>query len=525
MGFFGRKKELEQENTSKSYRIKKKKKQIRNRKIGFAMILVQIIAELVFIALLLKINILPAKYMIMLSIVLILITAYNITSQLTTAHMIGKALAFLLSAALVTGSVYVYKTNGMLDMITGDDTKYEYCSVIVLNSDPATSLADTKNYGYGYNKFTDNINSEKSVEKINQKLGTGIKTSSFDDWGTLVDALYSQSVKTIIVNESYRSVITENIEGFNDKTKVIDTIKIESVQKDSKKNIVEDPFSIYIAGNDESSKLDTFGRNDVNIIATFNPVTRQALLVTTPRDYWIDIYSLSENGIKKDKLTHAGNFGIDSSMTTLENLYATNLDYYVLVNFTGTVGIVDALGGIDIYSELKFTTTNDTAPIHYTFEAGENADCDGAKTLAFCRERHVFDDGDNQRGRDQMLAIRGMITKISSPAILTKYVSVMNSVSDMFLTSVPQNTISQLIKDMINDPTAWNVQTYNVTGKTLQNIRSRLYPNDPELQHMDVTDPDMSTVNIAKTLMSKIRNGEVINVNEYVEGTKQVPTK
>jgi anionic cell wall polymer biosynthesis LytR-Cps2A-Psr (LCP) family protein len=147
----------------------------------------------------------------------------------------------------------------------------------------------------------------------------------------------------------------------------------------------------------------------------------------------------------------------------LENLYGTSIDYYVKVNFTGAIGIVDALGGITVNSEVAFTTSPDTAPDTYKFVVGEN-ECNGDKALAFCRERQAFPNGDNQRGRDQMIAIKGIFAKATSPAIITNYSSVLDSVSNMLTTNMPTSAITALVKDTLNDSTAWNIQSYNVTG-------------------------------------------------------------
>lgn len=498
----------------------RKKKKIRNRTIGYTLVTLQSILAIIFLWMLLTLDIIPNKYMIMLFFVLLLVTAYDIASQLTKAHIIGKSLAVVLSIVLLIGSIYIAKTNNMLNKISGTSVKTDYFAVIVLNTDPATTLSEAKYYSFGYNSSIDNANSEKVITKINDELKTDLKTSTYDDWDSLVKGLYNQEVKAIILNESYRDDIESKFNDFSEKTKVLQVIKLESEITKTTKKVITDPFTIYIAGTDSyNNNNPSTGKNDVNIIATFNPETRQIMLVTTPRDYYIKIYTNSETGVKTDKLTHAGNFGIDSSMTTLTNLYGIDFDYYVRINFTGTVDIVDALGGIDINSEIAFSTTYETAPITYHFAVGNNADCDGKKTLAFCRERMAFPLGDNQRGRDQMFAIQGIIAKATSPAILTNYASVMDSVSGMFVTSMPQDTITALIKDMLNDSTPWNVQTYNVTGTDLNDVRSNLYPNDKDLQEMDTTAPDYNSIHTAIELMSKVKNGEVFNVNEYIEST------
>ena len=503
-----------------SRKAKKKRKKLRNRYIGFSLIAIQIILSIVFLLLLFHFNIIPDEYMIMLITVLILISAYNIVSQFTKAHIIGKILSVLLSIALFTSSFYIVKTTNMLDTISNTSSANITISVIVLASDPAQNITDAKDYKFGCNSIIDKVNTDKAITKINEKVGTTIDTSTYSDWKALVNALYSKDVKAIILNEAYRSALQESLQesypNFSSETRVIDTITIENLNtpKASDKNVSTEPFSIYIAGNDEyGSKIASVGRNDVNIIAIFNPKTKQALLVTTPRDYYITLDNLAGNtGL--DKLTHAGNFGIEGSITALQNLYNTNIDYYVKVNFTGAVGIVDALGGITVDSELAFTTCSDTAPIPYKFVVGAN-ECNGEKALAFCRERQVLANGDNQRGRDQMIAIKAIFAKATSPAIITNYSAVLDSVSNMFATNIPTNTIAAMVKDTLSDSSTWNIQTYNVTG-TGATKKCQLFGFNA-----DVMIPDYSTVNNAIELMSKIKQGEAFDVDQYVNSQKE----
>lgn len=490
---------------------RKKKRRVRNRAVGLSLAAIQIIAAIIFLFLLFYLNIIPQKYMIMLVTVLILITAYNVTSQFTKAHIIGKLLAVVLSISLFSGSFYVYKTSGMLEAISGSNTANTTVSVIVLASDPATSIKDAKDYKFGYHSILDKLNTDKAIAEINTKLDSKIVTSTFIDWNALINGLYNKETNAIILNEAYRTTLEESFPDFGTKTKVIDTISIQTeLATAAKIDVSRQPFSIYIAGNDEyGSKISESGRNDVNIIATFNPKTRQVLLVTTPRDYYVTLDNL-EGKTGLDKLTHAGNFGINGSIAALSLLYGTDINYYIKVNFTGTVNIVDALGGITVNSEYAFTTCPDTAPVPYHFVVGENA-CNGEKALAFCRERQVLANGDNQRGRNQMSAIKGIIAKATSPAIISNYSEVLNSVSSMFVTSMPSSVITDLIKDTINDPTPWNIQTYNVTGT------GDMKPCQLFGDVRSVIVPDYNTVNAAISMMSKIKSGQVFDVDQYIQ--------
>lgn len=510
-----------EESASSSLNLSEQDKKNRRlyRIIGFSLIAVQVIICCIFLYMFINLDMFPMKHIIIVTAFIVLLTGFSIYNQFTRYHIIGKVIAVLLGIIAIFGCIYISKTQSVLDTVTDESaTKKDYVSVIVLNDDPAQSMDDTKDYVFSYNSIIDKANSEAIVEKINTQLATDIHSITYSDWDTLINALYDEDVNAIILNEAYRSTLEEEFSDFSDRTRVLYSYEIESnltsSTNTSRTDVTTEPFTVYIAGNDEyGDQLSEIGRNDVNIIATFNPKTKQMLLVTTPRDYYIPVDSLT-SGVAVDKLTHAGNFGVDSSMATLGRLYDTNIDYYIKVNFTGTMNIIDALGGITIDSKVAFTTSYDTSPIQYTFDVGKN-ECDGAKALAFCRERQTFAIGDNQRGLNQMIAIEAIMNKATSPSILTNYVNVLDSVSGFFATSMPQDTILSLIKDMLNDYSKWNVQSYNVTGEVGTGNSSFF-----QLKNMSVIMPDETSINTAKDLIDKIENGDVFDVDEYIGNTE-----
>ena len=473
-------------------RERRKKKQLIARSVGFALIGIEVIALIIFLAALFKLNMIPAKYMAMLIGILLLITVYNVLSQFTKAHWVGKVLAVLLAVVMFVGSSYIGKANSVISNIAGVTT--------------------------GYNKINNKDKAESLIQEVNTTLGTNVKTRTYDNWTNIINALYNNEVKVIVFNESNRAMLEEQFTDFEEKTKVIYTKTYTTQIKENvvNKNTATESFTIYVSGNDDYGAISANGRSDVNIVATFNPKTRQVLMVSTPRDYWVPVDTLSTDSNGKavtgyEKLTHAGNYGVDSSISTLESLYGVDVDYYVKVNFTGAVGVIDALGGITINSDVKFTNGEDAAPVAYNFVVGPN-ECDGEKALAFCRERQAFSDGDNQRGRNQMAAIEGMIDKATSTAILTQYNKVLDAVSGLIATNMPDSAISNLVKAQINDPTGWNIMSYSVSG-TGATKTGQLFG----IVGMSVIEPDYSTVNTAIELMSKVRNGEVFDIDQFLE--------
>ena len=206
--------------------------------------------------------------------------------------------------------------------------------------------------------------------------------------------------------------------------------------------ITKEPFVIYLSGVDTRGELTEKARSDVNILAVVNPQTKQVALINTPRDYYVDLAGTNS----KDKLTHAGLYGVETSMATLGNLYGVSVDHYIRINFAGFINIVDALGGVDVYSDQAFTSVG--SPGYYdptTFVEGWNH-LDGKAALAFARERHAFASGDIQRGINQMKVIDAMLNKIKSPALLMGFSKIMDAASDCFVTDFSQDQISALVR-------------------------------------------------------------------------------
>ncbi len=297
---------------------------------------------------------------------------------------------------------------------------------------------------------------------------------------------------------------------------ISDSLFFNQQNKDKRVIKKDESFIVYISGNDEYGKITEHGKSDVNILATVNPKTKQILLVSTPRDYYITISGFDESGnliTGLDKFTHAGNAGIQYSIEALENLYGVDIDYFFKINFDGCINIVDAMGGITIYSDVEFTNGTNAAPEQYNFVVGANK-CDGAKTLAFVRERECFIKGDIQRGINQEAAITAMLDKVISPSILLKYAQILDAVSDTLLTNMPVEAITGLVKEQINNPKDWNVQSYALdyikeeSGTRLCNVYGG---------YRWVAIPDYDMVNNAIEMINKIKSGEIFDVSEYIK--------
>ena len=308
-------------------------------------------------------NILNITYFTVISIILILVNL-AIIGGINHKSIFALLLGIIIFALEGIVNFYLFKTNNFLDKIN-NKTEIEVYRVVTLTS-AAKDLEDIGNIGVltngddGYKKAVDNI------------TDTIPNTTAFTDTSALTAALLAEKIPAILLDASTDVVLRENDEAYNASTKYIYEyeVKIKTNVNASSKNILKETFSIYISGVDTYNKIATKTRSDVNIVLTVNPVTKKIVMTHIPRDYYVTLAGINS----KDKLTHASLYGIDTAMKTVEDLLDTKIDYYVRLNFTSLVKIVDLLGGLDVNSKYSFETGiyDDKMTKTYKFKQGLN---------------------------------------------------------------------------------------------------------------------------------------------------------
>ena len=481
--------------------------------IGVVLGVIQAVASVVFMIALFVLNMLPGKYLAIVAGLLLIALLIVFTSQLLSKKkgVAGKIFSVLMSVVLAVGSFYIFKANGTVSEISGGGTKVDKVVVAVLADDPAETIQDAKDYSFGVQHALKGEEIQETVGAINEELGSAIAETEYRSVQEQATALHNGDVQAIIYNEAYNGILSEEFGDFGNSIKVIYSHSIETKVENNAAQQVEvkdDTFTVYISGIDVYGAIETNSRSDVNIMAVVNPTSHQILLVTTPRDYYVEIPGIS--GGELDKLTHAGIYGVDASMATLGQLYDTTIDFYARVNFTSLVEMVDALGGVDVYSEQAFTTSEDTGLVMNVVQ-GENH-FNGQQALAFSRERMNVDGGDFQRGKNQQAVITAMIKKAVSPAILVGANGILNSVSGNVDTNMSQDQIQTLIKTQLSDGGAWNIKSVAAEGTGDQQY---CFSSPGSLLY--VTQPDPNSVASIKAMIDSVENGEVFTDSEVVQ--------
>lgn len=465
--------------------------------------IVTIILSLAFIILLRVLNVIPFKYFLPILIFFFILNLMNVFFSFIKKKKKKVAIFLIVSSTIlsvisVIGSFYLFRTILFMENFKFKGYATENYSVIVLNDSSYQSLEDLKDKFIGV--FKNDKNESKLIERLNEKLDFSLK--EYTDMLNVKNNLLNRQVAAIVIEDSYKSILEEEDAEFKGKTRTVYTFslkyRVEDIAKDV--DVTKNTFTIYIAGIDTYGSVSSVARSDVNMLITINPKTRQVLLTSIPRDYYVQLHGTVGY---KDKLTHAGIYGVDMSVQTVEDILDVDINYYVRVNFTSLIKLVDALGGIDVYSEYEFNSNAGFAyKDGYHFSKGYNH-VNGEQALAFARTRKAFQGGDRVRGKNQQAVIEAIIRKAASPAIITKYTSILDSLEESFDTNFSMNEITKLAKYQIDKMPSWTVTSVSLNGTdgseyTYSFVGQKLY----------VMIPKEESIIEAKDILNKIYNGE-----------------
>ena len=471
-------------------------KKTRNRKkMNFKNIYLMLFAliTIFFIIFLRIINIIPTLYFIILiviSIILYLIIFFLLKKKKKLGYIIS--ILFIIIYAIIT--YYLGITMNFFSNFSKIHYSEETFLVIVLKEE-YQDINDLQNKNIGY--IQNNLNSiDKAIEKIDKKIS--INKKKYEDFTSLFNDLDNKKIESILIDENYYNIKSE--EENTDNYKILYKITIRSIVKSTTKtvDIANKPFTIYISGIDVYGDIETVSRSDVNILMTVNPKTKQVLLTSIPRDFYVQLHGTSGY---KDKLTHAGNYGINMSIDTIEDLLNIDINYYIRVNFTTLEKLIDAIGGVDVYSEYSFVSYID----NYKFYQGYNH-MNGKQALAFSRERKSLPAGDMDRGKNQEAVIEAIIRKITNKDVIYKYSKILNSMKGTFQTNITDNDITKIIKKELENIGGWNITSNNLDG-----TGSYDYTYSYSSQKLYVTIPNQDSINNAVNLINKVKNDEKLD--------------
>lgn len=465
-------------------------------------------------------NVLPSKLLlpVILMIVIlntILILLMNFATHAIWTKVISVILVILVGCTMGFGNVYLYETYSTLNSVTGAEKgSIKNTISVITKTDHNEEIQSLKNEKIGVLRNIDSVGTKKCQEKL-KKYSFSYK--KYDNLQALVKALYEDEIQAIVMNEIYRANVEEMEEysGFSNETKSI----YQAVYYTNNKNdalvvddITKNPFTIFVSGNDTYGDIDELSRSDVDMIVTVNPTTSTVLMVNIPRDYYV------QTSYGYDKLTHTGMYGIEETKQTVENLLGIDINYTFRVNFSSAEDIVDALDGVDIEvpEGMAVERLNADWALEGVHEGWNHLN--GARALAYARERHAYVDGDIQRAKNQQQVLEAIIKKAASSKILTNYTKLLKSFKNAFDTNMSTNEITALLQYELQAMPNWKFQNYVLRGTNSSAVCASM------AQELSVVMPEDYCVSIARQKIEAVLDGKSANKikDEYDTGAAGV---
>lgn len=448
-----------------------------------------------------SVGIIPGKYIIL--YIIIILAYYGITLKIILSKKlfrkcIGSILFLLSTICLFWISLQLSGVNSFLSNQNKETKNETIMEVVTLKTSPYNKLSDIDNKELMINKSDDSNNILLKLDFTKQNVTP--KYKEVNNYMDSVDNLINRKIQLIVVNSKYREQILNKFKNFDSETKVIYSYKIDRTSKIETQNnnpLISESFNILLSGNDEFGELNESGKSDVNIIATVNHKTGKILLTSIPRDMYV---RLPINGGVYDKLTHASNLGIDASINAIEDLLNIKIPYYVRINFTSLIKLVDAIDGIEVDNPTAFNTY-DISEMPYSFAQGKIS-LSGEQALAYSRERYFFGD-ERVRGENQQRVINGIINKITQPGYIINFGTILSNLGNIYSTNLSQNDISDLIKDQLDKNHKWDIKSFNLNGENCTGPNSYMLPG----QNIYVMVPYKENVEYATKCIEKTLSG------------------
>lgn len=496
--------------------VTKKKKRRLRIKPGPATWLLLLVMSVVFVIFIMRFPLLPKKWKFICAGVITLIDLLLYYFSFRTTKRGNKTgisvINVILSICMLFASLFLPGLSGRIRDIFIDfpETNEVVINVYALKTEYKTAhseqfrskgvsmitdtdLANYKNKQFITQSAVDQENQAWALDQIKEFFGTdSIWENNTSSVWEAVNALYNADGDALVMNAAYADLLIEepSFASFKDDTIILKTFTRSTDGSGNKKKVDSDkPFAILVAGSDSrEAALTPVTRTDVDIIMCVNPGEKTILLISLPRDTYMENPML-DNGM--DKLTHMGVYGIDNTTAALSQFFDFELDNYVLVNFNTYARIVNTLNGVDIVNPYQFSSGN------YTFPAG-NIHLSGEEALAYVRERKSLPNGDFDRNEHQTIVLKALLKKMLSTEILSNISAVLDALSGTFLTNLSTDSIFELVSDQLDSVGSWVITSRHLDGSTASEETASM-PG----QLLSVVYPDESVKEAIRTEMLK----------------------
>ncbi len=224
------------------------------------------------------------------------------------------------------------------------------------------------------------------------------------------------------------------------------------VEQPGAESIFNKRRNILILGLDKRDyeQFETELRADAIVVATIDPVTKEASMLSFPRDMWVDIHQ-ADGTVYPDRINasyamgirHGGTIdaGAKQVMRDLKANFDIDIDHWVILDFLGVEAMVDQFGGIeiDIPEELavynwEYSDESGRRPIEWVSYGPGPTYLDGYNAVAFSRNRNP---SDLHRVQRQQLVMQTALLQSFNRGLLADPIGTYNAYNSFAKHNVP----------------------------------------------------------------------------------------
>lgn len=358
----------------------------------------------------------------------------------TKYKKVSIVLNILLTIILMIGCITLNRTSEFTNSIT-NTTEYEVVDIVVLKDSKLSIDSDLKDKVMG-SFLDDELGLKRAREILLENNKDGVKERLYDKMLDAYNDLLDGTIDMLVLTEESVSYLEEEV-NYEEKVRSLFSknyeIATNYVTEDV--DVLNEPFTIYLCGTDASGKgINTASRSDSNMLLSVNPNTKKISLQIIPRD----LYSYVEHKNGSTKLSWSGRYGgVTTSMKALEHELGININYYAKINWQGLTDLVDALGGIDVYSHYTYTVGS------ANLKKGMNH-LNGEQAFFMCGWRKSLPNNEISRGLQQMEVLKGIINKIIQEPSFDKLMALLNTIENNFITNYPEEKLIDAFNLMLS---------------------------------------------------------------------------
>ena len=456
------------------------------------------------IYLLIQVNELALPIKLFILVLLLFTTVFSLC--LCLSYQTKKWIQWLGIVITIISSVGVYYSGDVFNEIhdtlvalednSKEDISINYDVIInktydIENGEVVPDLLELGDKKFGVLEMGNTSYNRDIIKDIRTILNKDVEFTGVKTYKEATEKLISGDIEVLIINEAIRDMFEIDLKTIST---VVENYQFTEVKEENRHQakVTQEPFIVYITGIDTDGALSTVARSDVNKIVVINPLTKEILVISIPRDFYVPISCLNN---ELDKLTHSGFYGPQCTVDTMSNYLGIDINYYARINFSSVTEIINALGGIEVYSEIEFTAE----PSMNHFVKGLNY-MDGETALDFSRERYNLPNGDFDRINNQTAVVKGIVDKVTSPSILENYKNVLKVIVENVETNMTMNDILSLVSMQLTDMSKWNIDSYSMGAIGAYDYSAMM----GEELYMGI--PNFDTVKTAKDKIIKMMN-------------------